>query len=304
MCEQKRIAVVQNGVSRRTGRSVKSGFTLVELLVVIAIIALLMSILMPALRRVKMQAEEVKCKANLRQIGLVVFMRLEDEDFKMPDCYEKYPEHSNTKSNKHLWWDDREPGKVRLTFDTDHEDGSYWGTAYNEYVKNVDIFGCPSMRQFAELLANDLLHNYAGGKEAIQQAAFGLNAYTDRLNANSVRNHAEIVICSDHVEPRNEQSDEANHGDMLCMGIDDWNLSHYREGSATPDRMLHYRGIFRHNVRRQEIDETGGRTNVLFLGGQVGSIEETTGERGVKYNNGDSIPNRWYDPRGDWLDIN
>jgi prepilin-type N-terminal cleavage/methylation domain-containing protein len=40
-------------------------FTLVELWVVIAIMALLMSILMPALNRVKTQAREVLCKNNL-----------------------------------------------------------------------------------------------------------------------------------------------------------------------------------------------------------------------------------------------
>ena len=44
----------------------KKGFTLVELLVVITIIALLMSVLMPALARVRKQAKAVLCQANLR----------------------------------------------------------------------------------------------------------------------------------------------------------------------------------------------------------------------------------------------
>ena len=43
------------------------GFTLIELLVVIAIIAVLMAILMPALRRVKDQANAVVCRSNLQQ---------------------------------------------------------------------------------------------------------------------------------------------------------------------------------------------------------------------------------------------
>ena len=60
---------------RRTG-----GFTLIELLVVIAIIALLMSILMPALQRVKFQARSVACISKLKQWGLFFSMYAEDYD--------------------------------------------------------------------------------------------------------------------------------------------------------------------------------------------------------------------------------
>ncbi|HEV8378610.1 MAG TPA: DUF1559 domain-containing protein [Tepidisphaeraceae bacterium] len=50
------------------------GFTLVELLVVIAIIAILIAILLPVLNRVKQQAQQVKCQANLHQIGQAMTM--------------------------------------------------------------------------------------------------------------------------------------------------------------------------------------------------------------------------------------
>ena len=66
----------------------KKAFTLIELLVVISIIALLMSILMPALGKVKEQARAVVCRTNLKQLALGTRLYCGDYDGKVLDRYD------------------------------------------------------------------------------------------------------------------------------------------------------------------------------------------------------------------------
>ena len=62
----------------------KPGFTLIELLVVVSIIALLVSILLPALGRAREQAKSVICLSNVRQYGLAVYLYVDEHDGSFP----------------------------------------------------------------------------------------------------------------------------------------------------------------------------------------------------------------------------
>jgi prepilin-type N-terminal cleavage/methylation domain-containing protein len=80
-------------------------FTLIELLVVIAIIAILASLLLPALARAKTLANLTKCKSNEKQLGVALRMYL--DDFRMYPYFAYVP--ANNLKRTVFWFDALSP---------------------------------------------------------------------------------------------------------------------------------------------------------------------------------------------------
>jgi len=141
----------------------KRGFTLIELLVVIAIIAILMAILMPALQRVKEQAREMTCRANLRQYGIVQTMYLDDNDDRYPPAWRslvanEYPVSGYQRYCR--WHDPRYP-----------PDGPLWF-----YMPEANVNLCPSFKVLAK--SEGTRHpSHVASNPIIPQYSYSMNAW-------------------------------------------------------------------------------------------------------------------------------
>ncbi len=95
----------------------RKGFTLIELLVVIAIIAILAAILFPVFARARDKARQTSCLSNVKELGLAVQMYVADHD------------------------------ETMVPFATTPADGLgsiSWAALLYPYVKNVEVYDCPS----------------------------------------------------------------------------------------------------------------------------------------------------------------
>ncbi len=105
----------------------RKGFTLIELLVVIAIIAILAAILFPVFARAREKARQSNCLSNVKQQMTGILMYVQDYDETMPRLY--------VAAGAYVC-----PGGG-----TDTSGRLPWVVGITPYIKNIQIFNCPSI---------------------------------------------------------------------------------------------------------------------------------------------------------------
>lgn len=107
---------------RLTATNRPNAFTLIELLVVIAIIAILAAILFPVFAQAREKARQTSCLSNTRQIAMAIAQFSQDHDEYLPKAF----------------FNDVVNGDTGMPWNTG------WDAAIFPYIKNTQVFQCPS----------------------------------------------------------------------------------------------------------------------------------------------------------------
>lgn len=180
----------------------RGGFTLVELLVVIGIIALLISVLLPALNSARRSANTTKCLANLRQIGTAQIMFANDHrGYAVKAWFNDSPRGLGKSED----WGFRDAATGPS------EMGYGWDSVlyHGKYLKADDVFRCPAdtsdfRRGVAYSSTNpndDFLSSYrlnASNNPRAGQGTVGVvGAYHYAYKIAKVRNSAKSILFTD-----------------------------------------------------------------------------------------------------------
>ena len=192
----------------------KKAFTLIELLVVIAIIALLLSILMPSLQKVKEQARNILCSTNLRTALTATAVYSSSNDGKLCNAYTYYGSGGTPWEDESSWawlpWIEasnspatglQNPGtKVDLEYRLEGiRRGSLW-----TYIEDVDVYRCSSEKGINEHFRSYSIADCIGGYWG-RDAPGGWtrqDTYKVHLKMNSISRPSESYVFLEENDPR------------------------------------------------------------------------------------------------------